>query len=218
MLVPVALAAQTTQGYVTYRLMATDPSNSYTVTLNETVNPSHQPNLSVMTLSIFSNGWNLSYSRVVNSSTQLFPYLPALGNQSVAYSSKNYSIRLIFERVGTSEVGFNGKQYQLTQYAFSALANSANHTFTANGNVSTMPSGLVYSLSADFNGTVVVNAQLIATSLPLSDSNSLTQTTAMTAAGMASVTAAAVAVPWGIRRRRRSAEPPTGSKPLHWVD
>jgi hypothetical protein len=218
MFTPVVLAAQASQGYVAYRLVATGPTNSYTVTLNESVEPSHQPNLSVVTLSLFSNNWNLSYSRTVNSSIQLFPYLPTLANQSIAYSYKGYSIRLSLQRSGTNEVSFNGEQYQVTNYEFFASINSTTHIFGAAGNVSTMPSGLIYSVNAVFNQTEVISFQLIATSIPLNDPASLTRTTAMTAAGMVSVAAAAVALPWGIRRRKRPTEPPMGSKPLHWVD
>ena len=61
---------------------------------------------------------------------------------------------------------FQGKAYTLTDYAFSADVASANGSRTITGTVSAFPSDLVYSVTAQSNGTSVA-ATLTATSLSL---------------------------------------------------
>ncbi len=113
---------------------------------------------------------NLSYSRLVNASLDLFPYLSNLPNQSLGFSNSTggYSIDLQLSNATTSTIDFNGTSYQLQAYDFSFSATAGNETHTGSGSVSFFPSSLVYGLTADVDGNYSVSATLEATDLSLS--------------------------------------------------
>lgn len=221
-LVPLVQAATTTSsaspssGYVAYSIQATYNGTTSSALVNESVTPSSSPGESIIQLAVSGTASNFTYSRSVNSSLTLFPYLPAISNQTFSYSDKNYSIAASVSQHGTSKVSFDGKSYTLTDYSFSATVTSVNGSHTITGSISAFPSDLVYSVSAQSNGSSVT-ATLTATSLALSAGSSSPAVQAASAGIGLSLAAGVVAVSLGVRMKRKQG-PSGASTPDHWVD
>ncbi len=221
--VPLAQAATTasssspSSGYASYTIQLDHNGTTRSVSVNESVTPSSSPGRSILLLTVEAASSNFTYSHVVNSSSStLFPYLPAISNQSYAYSGKNYSVAASISQRGTSQVSFQGKAYTVTDYAFSANITSAKGSQTFSGTVSVFPSDLVYSVAAQA-GATSFSAALTSTSLPLSGAAAAPAVQAASAGLGISLAAAAVALSLGVRmRRKHGAAGP--SKPDHWVD
>ncbi len=250
-------AAGTTQGTAVYRVQepglstlvtttGTSPSTSsisYTVT--ERVSPGPNSSFNTLFLAVASNGGNFSYSRLVNSSVPLEPFLPAITNQNFTYGGNGTSVSASIARNGTVPVTFQGKSYSLTSYAFSleittSMPNlsglnltsslltingipdtvpslASNTTTTVMGSIYAFPSGLVYSVKADVQGQPPFSVTLLSTTLPLSDpSPSTTMEVASIGVGAGAIVSA-LALGVGVRHRRQSKET-AEVKPDHWVD
>ena len=184
--------------------------------MNESVTPSSSAGESVIFLTVQGTQSNFTYSHVVNSSLTLFPYLPAISNQSYSYSDSSYTASGTISQQGTSQVTFQGSSYTLTDYSFSANVGSANGSHTITGTVSAFPSDLVYSATAQSNGTSVA-ATLTATSLALSGTTAAPALQAVSAGAGLSLAAGAVALSLGVRMKRKQAAAGP-SNPDHWVD
>lgn len=211
-----ASAGSPSSGYVTYAVQATYNGTTKAASVNETVTPSSSPGESIILLAVSGTQSNFTYSRAVNSSLTLFPYLPTIANQSYTYSNDSHSLAATISQQGTSQVTFGGKSYTLTDYSFSADVASANGSRSISGSVSAFPSDLVYSVSAQSNGTSV-SATLTATSLALSAGSSAPAVQAASAGIGLSLAAGVVALSLGVRMKRKHA--PSGtSTPDHWVD
>lgn len=205
------------QGFAAYGLTVTSHGASRSLTINESVAAGKNPSFDILTLSAMSAAWNLSYSRQVNSSLQLFPFLPALPSQnfSFAYGSSEVSARVV--QNGTVAVEFQGSGHELTSYTFKAHLSSANLTGAMTGSYTTFPSGLLYSLRAQINGTSSVALVLEATSLPLSTgSSSSALQTASVGLGVGAV-GSVLALSLGVRSRHGHKQQPA-NKPDYWVD
>jgi hypothetical protein len=221
-LVPIVQAASATDsspqssGYAAYSVQATQNGTSRAASVNESVTPSSSPGESIVLLTVEAASSNFTYSHVVNSSSALFPYLPAISGGNYTYSGKSYAVAAAISSQGTSQVTFQGEVYTLTNYAFSATITSPNGTRTVTGSVSAFPSDLVYSVSAQ-TADATVSATLTSTSLALSAASSAPGLQAASAGVGISLAAGAVALSLGVRmkRRHRSAGP---SSPDHWVD
>jgi hypothetical protein len=219
-LVPLAQAASTTasaspsSGYVAYSVQVTQNGTTRAASVNESVTPSAGE--SIVFLTVQGTQTNLSYSHVVNSSLTLFPYLPAISNQSYSYSNSSYTVSATISQQGISQVTFQGSSYTLTDYSFSADVGSANGSHTITGTVSAFPSDLVYSATAQSNSTSVA-ATLTATSLALSGTTAAPALQAASAGVGLSLAAGAVALSLGVRMKRKQA-PAGPSNPDHWVD
>jgi len=217
---PLAQAASTTSstspssGYVAYSVQVTQNGTTRVASVNESVTPSAGE--SIVSLAVRGTQTNFTYSHVVNSSLTLFPYLPAISNQSYSYSNSSYTVSATISQQGTSQVTFQGSSYTLTDYAFSANVGSANGTHAITGTVSAFPSDLVYSATAQSNGTSVA-ATLTATSLSLSGTAAAPALQAASAGIGLSLAAGAVALSLGVRMKRKQA-PAGPSNPDHWVD
>jgi hypothetical protein len=218
--VPLAQAASTTasaspsSGYVAYSVQVTQNGTTRAASVNESVTPSAGE--SIVFLTVQGTQTNLSYSHVVNSSLTLFPYLPAISNQSYSYSNSSYTVSATISQQGISQVTFQGSSYTLTDYSFSADVGSANGSHTITGTVSAFPSDLVYSATAQSNSTSVA-ATLTATSLALSGTTAAPALQAASAGVGLSLAAGAVALSLGVRMKRKQA-PAGPSNPDHWVD
>ena len=170
--VPLAQAATTasssspSSGYVSYGVQVTRNGTTRSISVNESVTPSSSPGKSILLLAVEASSSNFTYSHVVNSSSTTFPYLPAISNESYTYSGKSYSVAAKITQQGTSEVTFQGNAYSVTHFAFPANIVSANGSKTSTGTVSTFPSDLVYSVSAQA-GKASLSVTLTSTSLPL---------------------------------------------------
>jgi hypothetical protein len=222
-LVPLAQAASTassssspSSGYAAYGIQVTQNGTSRTASVNESVTTSSTPGRSILTLAVEGASSNFTYSRFMNSSLTLFPYLPAITGQNYTYSSKSYTITATISQQGTSTVTLQGKPYTVTNFAFSANVASANGSRTISGTVSTFPSDLVYSVSAHANSTSVA-ATLTSTSLTLSSAAAAPALQAASAGIGLSLAAGAVALSLGIRMKRKQG-PGVPSNPDHWVD
>lgn len=220
--VPLAQAATTTSsassssGYVAYNIQATVNGTTTAASVNESVTPSSSPGQSIIMLTVRGTQSNFTYSHFVNSSLTLFPYLPAISNQNFSYSYKSYTIVAKISQQGSSHVTFQGKSYTLADYAFSADVSSANGSQAITGSVSAFPSDLVYSATAQANGSSVT-ATLTGTSLALSAAAATPGLQAASAGVGLSLAAGAVALSLGVRMKRKQG-PAGASNPDHWVD
>jgi hypothetical protein len=218
--VPLVQAASTTtnsaaSGSVTYSIQAVYNGTTKTATVNENVSPSSTAGESIMAVAVSGSASNFTYSRAVNSSLTMLPYLPAITNTSYSYSGKSYSVSMSIKEQGTSQVTFQGGSYTLTNYNFSATVTGPNGTRTVSGGISAFPSDLVYSASATSAGSSVT-ATLTGTTLPLGASSASPALQASSAGVGISLAIGAVALSLGVKLKSRpKAE---GPKPDHWVD
>jgi hypothetical protein len=237
-------AAGATQGTSTYSVQfsAQGVSNSYKVT--ETVTPTSNLASDTLYLAVASGSSNFTYSRSVNSSLALQPFLPSITNQSFTYAANGTSVTLQITQNGTVPITFNGGSYKLTSYKFSAefsaqvpamdnlstfqlpamynLSTIGGATTggamvaTISGAISAFPSGLVYSLRGSVNGTSTFAVTLLSTNLPL-NADTVSAGTQVASAGIgagAVITALALALGVRSKQNKKLAQ----SKPEHWVD
>jgi hypothetical protein len=203
-------------GFASYGVQVTQNGTTRSVSVNESVTPSSSPGNSILLLTVQAASSNFTYSRVVNSSSTLFPYLPAISNQNYTYSSSSYSVAAKISQEGVSQVTFQGNAYTVTNYAFSATIVSTNGSKTISGNVSAFPSDLVYTVSAQTNNASVT-ATLTSTSLALSADAGAPALQAASAGVGISLAVGAVALSLGVRMKRKQS-PAVSSNPDHWVD
>ncbi|MDA4126180.1 MAG: hypothetical protein OK452_03105 [Thaumarchaeota archaeon] len=216
LLVSSAAASQSARGFVTYQVSLTSPKGQHTVLVTETVGPTSKAGYSDLILQLFGKQQNLSYSRFVNASNNIFPYLPNIATRSFDYTNgTKYSVHVNLTASGTTMVTFKGSQYALSVLAISISGSYGPRIFRANGTVDTFPSSLVYSASFG-NGTTKVEAVLQATDLPLNQSSTQASTAAYVGAGVG-IGVLALGGVFLIRRRTKKVES-KGEKPLHWVD
>jgi hypothetical protein len=214
---PGAMAAQTATGFVTYRVTASLPTGQHSAVVNESVRPSDRVGFSDLILQLAGGQQNLTYSRLVNDSVNLFPYLPTLAAQSLDYQNgTRYSVHVNFSSGGTASVSFQGSQYQLAVYTISVAGSYGGMHGSLNGTVETFPSSLVYSATVNGEMGIKVQAVLLATDLPLTQPSSQTAAAAYVGAGIGAG-GIALAAALFVRRKERKAQPQE-QKPLHWVD
>jgi hypothetical protein len=213
---PSAAATQTSRGFVTYRVDVTLPSGQHSVLVNETVGQSSKPGFSDLILQLSGSQQNLTYTRLVNSSTSLFPYLSSLTTQSFDYANgTTSSLHANFSAAGTTSVVFQGIQYTLSVYSFAVSGSYRGLNLDANGTLETFPTSLVYSATAG-NGTAIVGAVLVATDLQLAQPPSQTSAAAYVGAGVGAGGIALAAL-FLVRRKERKV-PSQEQKQPHWVD
>ncbi len=197
-----AFAATPTSGYVQYSITVNRQGASnmpWTITVNESAQPASQSGFVALTLSLSSNVLNFTYSKDVNSSSlpETFPYLSGLTSQSFSYQLSGVSISANINNTGSSNVTFNGKSYQATNYqvSLSATNSTSGKSVSATGSIISMPSGLVDSAQFLINGTTSINAQLLSTNLPLTDPQSNVNTVGVSLLVVGLFVAVAIAVP-----------------------
>ena len=211
-----AAAAQPVRGFATYAVSFTSPMGGHSVVVNETVGPSDKTGYSDLILQLFGGGQNLSYSRLVNESENLFPYLPNVGTQSFDYSNGTaYSFHVNVTASGTTTAMFRGTQYTLSVLHVSVSASYGSRSVRANGTVETFPSTLVYSASVG-DGALRLQAVLQATDLPLVATSPQMAPAAYIGAGVG-IGALALGGAFLLTHRNKKVEK-EGEKPLHWVD
>lgn len=212
-------AAQTTQGYVAYSVTLGGPSGDKSFVINETVQSSSSAGLSNFFLNLVGQDQHLTYSRVVNSSANLFPYLPILSNQSLSYAGKNYSFTLTLTTAGTGTLNFQGSSQSTKSFGLAFSATYGARTFKGTGSIVVFPSALVYSAAIQTDASYNLKVVLTATNLPLVDPPGMNQTAAVITAG-AGIGAAALVILLLIRRRRNSHinHGTADERPIHWAD
>jgi hypothetical protein len=203
-------------GYVVYSVHASFNGSQRSFSVNETVSPSLSHGESILSLAVESASTNLTLSHLINSSLTVFPYMPVVTNQSYTYRNDSYSITARITQAGSSQVNFQGVTYTLSDYAFYANFTRGQSSRNAGGDLSVLPSGLVYSVSLLSEDTTVT-AVLVSTSLPLQASSAAPDLQVASVGVGASVAAAAVALSVGVRTRRKK-KPEAAPKPDHWAD
>jgi len=184
--------------------------------VNETLGQSATPGLSDLALRLTGSQQTLTYSRLVNSTANFFPFLSNLASQSLDYSNgTSGSVNASFSASGTISVTFKGSQYTMNVFSFVISGSHAGMSLRMNGTLETFPSSLVYSVTAG-NSAISVQAVLVATDLPLNQSSIAAPTAAYVGAGVG-VGGAAIAAAFLVRRRDRKAQTQE-QKPPHWVD
>ncbi len=209
--------------YAAYAISLSGRGHSSSFVLNESV-ASAPGNQAALMLQVISANRNLSYSRVVNLTQEmLLPILPSISNQSLNYQTNNYSVTINLARAGVATASFSGASYTTTKFTFQVSVKSGGMNLPAAGNLTTFPSGLIYSASALVNGTVSLQASLFRTNLPLDPpgQSSSTTTTIAVAGGLG--TAAVIGALALVRRGKKNGPNSPSSnakdgKPSHWVD
>ena len=192
-------------GFVSYQVTVSSQENSvasFTTVVNETAQPSGQNGLIDLTLALSSAASNFTYSRDVNSSSmpEIFPYLPVLTNQSLSYQVDGFSIQLNLVNKGQAAVVFDGTSYQATNFlvSFSAATSTASLASTSvsgEGNITSLPSGLIDTAQLTANQTVKVDATLLSTDLSINAPASNISPEGVSLLGIAIVVAIVIAVP-----------------------
>jgi hypothetical protein len=210
-----ATSSSSASGYVVYNVQASYNGTTRAASVNESVTPSSTAGESIVMLSVEGTQTNFTYSRVVNSTLTLLPYLPGITGQNFTYSDKGYTLAVTISQQGTSQATFQGKAYTVTNYAFSADVTSSNGSNTVTGTVSAFPSDLVYSAAAQSNGSSV-SATLTATSLALTTAAAAPALQSASAGLGLSLAVGAVALSLGVKMKRKQG--PSATHPDHWVD
>ena len=221
-----------TQGHVEYRITVKNQSTTdATFFLNESATPSGQNGIVFVTVNLLSSARNFTYSRALNTSLfpEVFPYLLGINNQSFSYNAYGISLNLHLVNMGSAPITFNGQSFQGTSYEVTGTAAYPLTTasFSANGTIITMPSGLIYSAQLGSTNSYSIQMRLEETNLALigpSNSNNLPIGIALVSLGL--LGAAAFAAPSIFKRlKSRPAatpssprEPGSEEKPPYWVD
>ena len=204
-----ASAAGESYGYVQYNVNISGLGNSNfpaSAVVNETVQPSGQSGFVDLTLALSASVGNFSYSRVVNSSSlpEIFPYLSGLTDQSLSYQYQGFSIHANLVNTGQASVTFNGTSYQATKYLVSFSASNSSTSFSGNGTIISLPSGLIENLSLSLNQTATVNATLLSTDLSLNAPASSIDPVGASLLGVAIAASVVVAAPVIIKKTSNS--------------
>src|SRR5205807_3245104 len=221
-----------THGHVEYRITLNNQTSTLaSFLLNESAQPTGQNGIVQVTASLISTLRNFTYSRALNTSSfpEVFPYLLGIGNQSFSYHTYGVSLNLHIVNTGNAQITFNGQTFQGTRYQVTASATYASTTgsVSANGTISTMPSGLIYSVQLESTNSYSVQMRLEQTNLALIDpSNSSNLPIGIALVSLGLLGAAVFAVPSIFKRLKNktveSPSTPGGSdsdeKPPYWVD
>ena len=198
-------------GYVQYNVIIagiddfTLPKN---FVVNESVVPGDQAGFVDVTLSLTSEITNFTFSKSLNASSfpMIFPYFLGLTNQSFSYAVQGTSITASLVRVGKIPVTFNEIAYEATEYlvTFSVVNSSSMKSISANGNIVSMPSGLIYAIELSFNQTSSVEIMLISTDLVLNHTSSSVDPLGAAILGGGAIFAIVIAVPTIFKKIRRN--------------
>lgn len=209
--------SQAVPGYAVYRVEIVSPNGTMTATVNESVSTSQRIGEDILSLAIYSANANLTYSRFVNSSDALQPFIPPISGQNLTLGFNSTKVALTLVQNGTTSVTFKGDAYALSTYWFSAAVTSGRLKVSDHGALSVFPSGLLYSVGSVFNGTSSLRATLLATSLPLSEPGSGPALQIASVGLGAAVVGGVLLASLGVRSRRQSKRD-ASQKPDYWVD
>ena len=214
--------AATGQSYAAYTITAAGPSKTISAVVNETIAPSSTAGQSDLTLRLTSSLTNLTISRLINSTFAMLPILPSIGNQSFSYNLHNYSISVSLVKTGTSSVTVSGTSYTVTNYSFQVSGSKVGGiSRSASGQLSLLPSGLVYSATIS-TSSYNVEAKLLSTNAALGAATSSSSSGPVVIAGSVGMVAAGIGAFALYRRKNINGEGADSSqaeeKPLYHVD
>ena len=216
LLTPISAASQ--NGYLAYNVNVTTAKYSYSAMVNETISPSAKSGFSDLSLALTSSMSNYSMSKLVNSSYAIFPYLPVSENFSFSHQLRNYTLSVSLVKTGSGSATVSGSTYSTTLYNFTLSAEKNDTTKTFTGQIATLPSGLVYSLTAS-GAKFSINAQLASTNLALNSNSGSSTTTLAIVGGTGTLAAGVGAFALFMKRKDRVAKSEdNNSKPLYHVD
>jgi hypothetical protein len=138
-----------TPGFAVYKVQLSSQGLSYSLTVNETVATTSSPSYDNLILSVITGTWNSSYSRSINSSAEVSPFLPSIANQTFSYASGSGNVSVSVSKNGTLPLQVQGTGYTLTSYSLGASASSNDSKTTVQGAVTAFSSGLVDSVKLD---------------------------------------------------------------------
>ena len=238
-------AGAATPGFAVYKITGSVMGISHSLTVNETVAATSSPANDQLILRLVSGNLTLSYSRSINSSDMVSPFIPSITNQSFSFSYGASTVSASIARSGTSQIAFQGSQRTLTDYSLSADSAVNGTANSVSGTISTFQSGLVYSVvlnttmpAGAFENQaagmsipvglaistaaqaipVSLSVTLLSTSLPLNASSASASSQIVSAGIGVGVAASAIGVGLGVRRHSKHNEAPQETKPEHWVD
>ncbi len=136
-----------TPGFAMYKVVATSNGESQALTVNETVAVTSNPSYDNLILNLASGGQTLNYSRTVNASDDLSPFIPSISNQTISEKSGSNSLTLNVLKNGTTPLQFQGGSYTLTSYSLTGSISYNGTIVTIKGALTTFQSGLVNSAS-----------------------------------------------------------------------
>jgi len=143
----VGTASAATPGYAVYDIQLSSMGVSHSITVNASVAATSNVGYDKLMLGIVSGSSDFNYSRSINSSVAVSPFLPSVSNQTLHYASNGTSVSLNIVKNGSVPVQFHGGSYPLTSYALSASIVTNGTARAINGSLRTFPSGLIYSVS-----------------------------------------------------------------------
>ena len=221
-----------TQGRVEYRITLNHQSTTVaSFFLNESAKPTGQNGIVLVTVNLESSARNFTYSIALNTSSfpEVFPYLLGINDQSFSYNAYGISLDLHLVNTGSAPITFNGQSFQGTSYQVTGTADYPLTTasFSANGTIITIPSGLIYSAQLGSTKAYSIQMRLEGTNLALigpSNSSSLPVGIALVSLGL--LGAAVCAAPSIFKRLKSNPAAPPSSpgepggeeKPPYWVD
>src|SRR5712691_1716329 len=130
-----------TAGFAAYSVQFSTHGVSRSFIVNESATHTSKPALDRLFLSVTSSSSNFTYSKFVNSSLMIQPFLPAVTNQTLSFGSNKTSVSIKLTQNGTAPLTFQGSTYTLTSYTFSAHFSARNLIGSAEGTLHTFPSG-----------------------------------------------------------------------------
>lgn len=215
-----AATGQNSGQFVAYTITATNSTTTYSAVVNETVSPSSTSGQSILTLQLTSSSTNYTISKLVNSSLAILPYLPSIGNQSFSYQGHNYTVSISLAKTGTQSATVSGTTYTATNYEFQVSGSGLNgFSGSASGQLSVLPSGLLYSASVNAMG-YSIQVALLATNATLGSSNSSSPSAPIVIGGGVGAVAAGLGL-FALYKKKNSGSEVSaeqGEKPLYHVD
>lgn len=149
-----------TPGFAMYNVVTTSQGQSHSFTVNETVAATSSPSFDKLILDFAWSGSTLNYSRTVNASDDLSPFIPSITNQTFSSSSASGTVAVSVVKNGTVTLQFQGGSHSLTSYSLSGSDSSNGTVVSFQGALTTFQSGLVNSASLTVNYPTVSTSSL----------------------------------------------------------
>jgi hypothetical protein len=143
----VGSAGAATPGFAVYRVTVAAQGHSFSFTINETIAKTSNPDYQTLIVKIAAPGSTYNYSRSVNASDYLSPFLPSISNQTFSSGSSMGRISVNLLKNGTRTLEFSGSSQTLTTYSLSVNLSVNGSATSLQGGIAAFSSGLVQSAS-----------------------------------------------------------------------
>jgi hypothetical protein len=167
--------------------------------ISQTSTPTEQSGFVSVTLEVSSDASNFKFSKNLNSTSlpMIFPYLSGLTNQSLTYTFEGISLSANLMNTGQIPVHFNENTYQATKYliSLSATNSSSMKSISVDGNIISMPSGLIYSIQLSLDEKIDIDITLKSTDLELNEQTNNVDPLGASMLGIGALAAVAIAIP-----------------------